>query len=667
MARLIEAAVLLTTLVSFGRLAASAEIRTGEPAVKLPIAVRLPILDAQDIAFRHLTVKDGLSHSIVNRIVQDDQGFMWFGAQAGLNRYDGYRFKVYKHDHTNPNSLSGAYIRALFKDSSGLIWIGVDKFLDKFDPVTETFTHYRTGSTVVHVSQDHTGILWISTSNGLVRLEPLTGHTVTYRHDPHDPSSLSSSDVWSSGEDSSGTLWIATTRGLDAFERSTGKVKIHVPLSQPSDIAFHEDRFGVLWVIYPYGNGLAVLNRKTNTLTPYLVYDREPPPTSVTGVAAIMEDRDGTLWFGTHRNGLLKLGPDRQKFIRYRNNQGDPVSLAQDTQLALFEDREGMIWVTASGSGIDQFARKPLPFERFQRKPGNPNSLDSTKVNGIYGDDQGILWVGTEGGLNRIDRKTGRHTLYRDGAQPNVVSIAGDESHYLWIGAYGSGLKRFDTTTEKFTVYLNNPRDPRSLSNNIVIRVFRDHAGTLWAATADGLNRFDPATNDFAIYKVDPGNPTSQNYVCITEDQQGFIWLGTQNSGLQRFNPATGKFTVYEHDPAIANSLSNNRVLSLRSDHAGTLWVGTQNGLNRFNPKTGSFTAFYEHDGLPDTSINAILENHNGDLWMSTARGLSKFNPSTKTFTNYSAADGLSGTNSAFSAPPLRAGPAKCSSGDQTE
>jgi signal transduction histidine kinase/ligand-binding sensor domain-containing protein len=637
MAQLIRAALLLTILIGFCRQAAQAEIRTAEPAIKLPL------IDARDIAFRHLTTKDGLSHSIVNRIVQDDQGFMWFGAQAGLNRYDGYRFRVYKHDHTNPNSLSGAYVRALFKDKSGLIWIGVDQFLDKFDPVTETFTHYRMRSTVVHISEDRSGILWISTSNGLVRFEPSTGHTITYRHNPADSSSLSSSDVWCSGEDSTGTFWVATTRGLDAFDRSSGKINNHVPINQPSDISFHEDRFGVLWVIYPYGSGLAVLNRKTNTLTPYLLYDDEPPSTAVAGVAAMLEDGDGTLWFGTHRNGLLKLGPNRQKFIRYRNNQSDPVSLAQDTQLALFEDREGLIWVTASGSGIDQFARNPLPFERFQHEPGNPNSLDMNKANGVYEDDRGIFWVGTESGLNRVDRKTGRYTFYRDGAQRNVVAITGDGSRYLWIGAYGSGLKRFDTTTGTFAVYLHNPDNSRSLSNNIVIRVFRDNAGTLWAATGDGLNRFNPATNDFTVYKVDPGNPSRQSYVCITEDQQGYLWLGTQNSGLQRFNPATGTFTVYEHDPAIATSLSNNRVLSLRSDHAGTLWVGTQNGLNRFDPKTRSFTAFYEREGLPDTSINAILENHNGDLWISTARGLSKFNPASKAFTNYSAADGLSG------------------------
>jgi ligand-binding sensor domain-containing protein len=165
----------------------------------LPAVLKLPIMNAHDIAFRHLTIADGLSQSIVNRIVQDDQGFMWFGAQGGLNRYDGYRFKVYKHDPAKQNSLSGIYVRALFKDRSGELWIGVDEFLDKFNPVTETFTHYRIGSTVVNLSQDRAGILWLSTSNGLERFDPVTGRRTAYRHDKDDAGSLSSSDVLSSG------------------------------------------------------------------------------------------------------------------------------------------------------------------------------------------------------------------------------------------------------------------------------------------------------------------------------------------------------------------------------------------------------------------------------------------------------------------------------------
>jgi ligand-binding sensor domain-containing protein/signal transduction histidine kinase len=605
--------------------------------------VKLPIIDAQDLAFRHLTIEDGLSHSIVKQIVQDDQGFLWFGTQGGLNRYDGYRFKVYKHDPKNPNGLSGIFIRSLFKDRAGMLWIGVDQFLDRFDPATEIFTHYPAGSTVVHISQDRAGILWLATNNGLDRLDPATGPIIKYQHDPNDPTSLSSNEVLSSGEDNAGTLWVATNLGLDAFDRRTGKVRTHVPLLQPSDVFFHEDRFGVFWIIYPNGSGLAVLDRKTNKLTRYQLYDREPPSTSAAGMATILEDRDGTLWFGTHGNGLLQLDPDRRRFIRYRNSPGDPISLAENSQLALFEDREGNVWVAVPGAGIDRFVKKPLRFERFRHEPSNPNSLDRAEVNGIYEDRQGILWIGTEGGLNRIDRKTGQHKLYRDAGQASVITITGDGLDNLWAGAYGSGLKHFDPRTGQFKAYRHDPADPHSLSNDIVTRVFIDHAGTLWAGTDDGLNRFDAVKRNFTVYKLDPQNPSRQSYLSIAEDPEGDLWLGCQYSGLQRFDPATGKFTVYQNNPAVPGSLSNNRVLSVYFDHSGTLWAGTQNGLDRFDPITQTFTAYYDRDGLPDSSVNAILEDGRGDLWLSTNKGLSKFSPATKTFKNYSAADGLSG------------------------
>jgi signal transduction histidine kinase/ligand-binding sensor domain-containing protein len=607
-----------------------------------PPILKLPIVNAQDIVFRHLTIADGLSHSIVKEIVQDDQGFLWFATHAGLNRYDGYRFKVYKQDPRNPDGLRGVFIRALFKDRSGKLWIGVDQFLDRFDPATEHFTHYETGSTVVHISQDRAGTFWVATSNGLIRFDPSTGRMASYTHKDGDSESLSSSDVCSSIEDSAGTLWVATTQGIDAFDRRTGKATAHIPIdTQPADVILHEDRFGVMWVIYPNGSGLSVLDRKTNTLTSYQLYENEPSHKVIAGIASILEDRDGAIWLGTHGNGLLKLGPERGAFVRYRNNQQDASSLAEGTQLSLFEDRDGMIWAGVLGSGVDVFARKPLPFERIRYERGNPNSLDRTHVNAIYEDNHGIVWIGTEGGINRIDRKSGRYTF--DRGQANVDTVVGDGERYLWTGAYGSGLRRLDTVTGNSKTYLHNSSDPHSLSNDVVVRLFFDHTGTLWAGTGDGLNRFDPRTESFTTYRLDPGNPASQSYVCIAEDQQGYLWLGTQNSGLQRFDPATGKFDVYQHDPAVSNSLSNNRVLSIHSDRSGVLWVGTQNGLDRFDRRTRSFTSLYERDGLPDASINAILENHKGDLWLSTNRGLSKFDPAAKTFTNYSAVDGLSG------------------------
>lgn len=218
-----------------------------------PRPVRLPVTDAKDIRFKRLSTEDGLSQTRVLQIVQDDQGFMWFGTQYGLNRYDGYTFKVFKHDSERENSLSGVYIHSLFKDRSGALWIGCDEFVDKFDPVTETFTHYRldtqdpTGRSVVHISQDGAGILWLATNRGLYRLDPATGAIAHHRHDPNDASSLSSNDIKSTGEDRTGTLWVANGNSLDAFDREAGKVTLRVPLHEPvRELSFHEDRFGVL-------------------------------------------------------------------------------------------------------------------------------------------------------------------------------------------------------------------------------------------------------------------------------------------------------------------------------------------------------------------------------------------------------------------------------------
>jgi ligand-binding sensor domain-containing protein len=145
-----------------------------------PRTITLPVVNGKGIRFTRLSTEDGLSQTKVSQIVQDDQGFMWFGSQYGLNRYDGYKFKVFKHEPGSTNSLSGVYIYSLFKDRSGTLWIGCDEFLDKFDPVTETFTHYRIdtadaqGETVpvTQISQDHMGMLWLSTLRGLFRFDP---------------------------------------------------------------------------------------------------------------------------------------------------------------------------------------------------------------------------------------------------------------------------------------------------------------------------------------------------------------------------------------------------------------------------------------------------------------------------------------------------------------
>jgi PAS domain S-box-containing protein len=615
-----------------------------------PRTIVLPVVDGKGIRFTRLSTDEGLSQTRVIQIVQDDQGFMWFGSQYGLNRYDGYTFRVFKHEPGRTNSLSGVYISSLFKDRSGALWVGCDEFLDKFDPVTETFTHYRIDTTgaqgetvpVTNISQDQTGSLWLSTSRGLYRFDPSTGRIIRYRHDPNNPLSLSSDQIRTTGEDREGTFWVGTSEGLDAFDRDTGKVTLHVPLHNLSETSFYEDRFGVFWILQTSGGGLAVFDRKTNTLTHYSFHKGHLADALMTGAMTMLEDREGTLWFGTFGDGLVKFDRQERKFIRYRNDPASPVSLGEDNVATLFQDREGNIWAGLHMMAPNRFSTRPPLFEKFKHEPGNPNSLSGTMVNGIYEDREGILWISAINALNRVDRKTGQYTSYRTaapGVSQRPTAIIEDRSGFLWVGSDNHGLTQFDPKTGLFRTFRHSPTDRFSLSSDRITGLFIDHAGTLWATTWNGLDHFDPATSHFTVH-----NP-AQIDITVKEDPQGALWIGVHSVGLERFDPATGFTAIYKHNANDPTSLSNDRVNSVHFDHSGTMWVGTQEGLDKFDSRTGKFKTYYEQDGLPGNAVSCILEDERGRLWMSTNNGLSVFDPSRQIFKNYSVADGLPGAD----------------------
>jgi len=611
------------------------------------VAIRLPVVDGTDIRFARLSTPDGLSQIKVSHILQDDQGFMWFATLYGLNRYDGREFKVFAHDPKDPNSLSGAAVigEALFKDRDGALWIGCDEILNKFDPATETFTRYRLPS-VSHISQDSAGILWLATRGaGLYSLDPVTGRTHQYLRDPDNPLSLSSNTVTCSGEDRAGRFWVATTGYLDEFDRQTGKVSRHILIPDVTyGFEFFEDRFGLFWIFHPSPNPLSVLDRQTNTLTHYLFPERKPPGTAVTRVTAMVEDRNGTLWIGTHGPGLLKFDREHMRFIRYRNDPEDPDSLPQNNVDAMMADQEGSIWVGLGSLGPVRFDTNPLPFTRLIRNP-NPHTK-SPFVGAIYEDREGSVWVGGPEALNLVDRKAGRFTAYRYGGPEtatDVVAIREDRAGNLWVGTYGHGLLRFDRRTGQFKAYRHNPTDPHSLSDDCVTRLLVDHDGTLWAGAQDGLNRFDATSGRFTAYKFDPQEKPF--YLEIVEDRFGALWLGTEFSGLRRLDPSTGHFTSYQHEMNRPETLSDDRVNSIHLGRSGVMWVGTQDGLDRFDPQAGRFTVYTKRDGLPGNAIGCILEDGHGDLWMSTNNGVARFNPQSNRFQNYTTADGLPGPN----------------------
>jgi two-component system sensor histidine kinase ChiS len=612
------------------------------------------------IRFDHISIQEGLSQSVVSAILQDSQGFMWFGTQDGLNRYDGYEFKIFKQDPENPQSLSSNFILAIFEDRDGILWIGTNGGgLNRFDRETEQFTAFfndpadadsLSSNFISEIFEDHEGVLWIGTiGGGLDQLDRETGRFIHYPNDPENPQSLVGNTVSAIYEDRENTLWVGTNPGgLNRFDREKNLFTIYQndpndPLSIGSNnvTSILEDRSGMLWV-GTNNAGISRFDREKGTFLTIQNNPQDPQSLSIDNVTAILEDRVGIIWIATNGGGLNQFERKTRSFIRYQYEPKNAQSLNNDQVFSLYEDQAGVLWIGTFGGGLNKFDPEKHKFILYQSDPENPNSLNSNQIWAFCEDREGVLWIGTNGsGLNRLDRETGEWSHYLNNPQNSrtlsdnwVQSIYEDREGNLWIGTAAGSLNRFDRETGMFSAYGNLPT---------ILTILEDRFGDLWVGSlGGGLNRFDRTTEQFSAYLTDNTDPStiSGNAVTIIyEDRDGEIWVGTYN-GLNRFDRETERFIRYQ-TTADPSSLVNNGVLSIHQDHNGTLWIGTSAGLDKFDPSTEGFTHYREKDGLPNEFIYGILEDDHGNLWLSTNKGLTKFNPEKGTFENFDVNDGL--------------------------
>ncbi|NOZ47092.1 MAG: histidine kinase, partial [Chlorobi bacterium] len=629
----------------------------------------------QALKFDHINTKLGLSHNTVHCILQDSYGFIWIGTEDGLNRFDGYEFKIFIHDNSDTLSISDNFIYSLYEDSDSQLWIGTNiGGLDKYDKRKEIFIHHKSikndvfsisDNRINTIIEDREGSLWIGTDNGLNKKERNSTKFIGYYKNPNK-SSINDNLIRTLFEDSRGIIWIGTNSGgLNKFDKKNNIFKhyVHKPdnpesISDNSVKTIAEGNNGILWV--GTKRGLNMFNVDKEVFINYLHNPNNKNSLSNSDVNQILPIQKGMVWVGT-TNGLSIFNQKTESFINYYHNASNQQSISNNVIFSMIKDESGLIWIGVAEGGINKYNSNSKAFSHYKNNPNNKNSIDYNVVRSFFEDEKGIIWIGTLHGLNSFNPKNQQIKHYNFAASLTTIYI--DRQKTMWLGTWQAGLYRIsfsvsknDFEWQKKKLFLKEPGNPQSISSNTIQDIYEDSAGKLWIGTEIGLNLFDRKTNTFRTFKYNAldSNSISDNRIqthCICEDNAHNLWVGTWN-GLNKleYNKNTYSFTRFLHNSIDSNSLSDNRVVSLYYDKSGILWIGTYGGgLNKMTAnyniklkkKQYSFISFSVKDGLPNNTIYGILKDNKNNLWLSTNNGLSKFNIPTNKFRNYYESDGL--------------------------
>lgn len=600
-------------------------------------------------------------------ILQDRDGFLWFGTDKGLARYVGYEFSLFsppqpeqdeslwpvsvfpmiedkngdiwfgtnghglfqfskkteefvqfKHDPENPASLCGDIVISLQEDKNRDLYIGTrTQGLCRYERENKKFTKISLGKNVetiwdLFIDSQHR--IWIGTQNhGLFQLDLDTQKIRNYRHDSEDPNSIGSNSIWSILEGKQGTFWVGTKNG-----------------------------------------GLNRLNKQSGEFISYIGSELGTNSLRYLTITSLWEDETGKIWIGTPGDGMRIFDQEDKTFVAYKNQPNNQDSLSDNHINAIYQDSSGIMWIATQRGGINKSLNNQVKFKHFKHNPLNPHSIRDSHIRSIYKDQSGFLWVGTSQGLDRIDEKNGLTTHFIHNPDDDTTISAGavqavieDDEGMIWVGMDQTGLNRFDPRIGNFAHFQKIKGSRNSLSHNRINVIHQDEKDKdiLWIGTQNGLNQFNKKTNHFTHYissSSDHSKLSSSNITTILQDHSMELWVGT-TWGLNRRDKKTGSFIRFTSESADSrnDTVLDNHITSLLEDKNGVIWIGTFGGISKYDRACDKWEYYTIREGLPGDIICGILEDDTGCLWVSSNRGLFKFDPKTESITNYSLHDGI--------------------------
>ena len=620
--------------------------------------------------FEQVSMEDGLSQVSINDIIQDSTGFLWFATLDGLNRYDGYTFKVFKPEANNPSSISSNRILSLYLDSYGIIWVGtLGGGLNEYNPLTETFTRYMhdpndehslSNNDVYDIVEDSDGVLWLATyGGGLNSFDRKTHKFTSYKHNPSNLNSIGSNQVRTINIDRFGNLWVGVNEGggLDKFDKHTG-IFTHVDFINHDIMKIKSDRHGDLWIGTYYG-GFGVMNPETHQ---YKVFENNPLDTmslSNNIVWTFYEDTiTNIMYVGTRGGGLNYFDVNTKEFLGFEKMHQHDYAISSNNILSILRDKSGILWIGSETAGLNKYNthRKKFsllhPSQDFKSLITSDNVMSILEIKNFSPEHDGHFLVGTRGaGLLYYDKDFNVIKTYQS---PNddknsinmITAIVQDPRGFFWLGTDGNGLFRFSLDKGILDHYEYVEDASNVLSNNAVTALCLDAKLRLWIGTyGGGLCKYEWEKSKFTKYDVNTSNFMRNVIWSVILDSQEIIWAGTNGRGIMRVDPETDAVEFFEPNQNIQNSLNSEIVYSLLETRNGTFWVGTGGaGICKFNRREKTFISYTKKShGLTNDMVLAMQEDRRGNVWISTCYGISRFAPFAETFTNYNESDGLQG------------------------
>lgn len=575
-----------------------------------------------ELLFTRYSVSDGLCSNTITAITQDEQGFMWFGTKAGLNRFDGYTFRSYQSG-TDSADFRDNYIRTIFHGEKENFLIGTENGIFDFDLKTERFSPFHPEITglISDLERDADGRLWVGTDHGLFSID--TAHSLTGPLFPEV-------GVCALLTGPEGKLWVATYgQGIMVLDPHTGDSQVYQqsgePGSLPNDfvLTLHMSMEGVIWAGTLTG-GLCYWDAATDR---FHSFQHQPGAPSISSniVRDIYQRRPGELILATEK-GLNFMDLSEESFRVYTSRIDDPASLSDNAVWTVYADKAGNIWCGTFFGGIN-YANINLNTFRHYYPTTAPYSLKGKAVSAFLEQGEGI-WVATEdAGLFFFEKSNGHfyHYPFEAGQEPlsydNLHALYQDQAGRLWIGTYTAGLDIYDPETGQVTNYRHDPDDPSSLSSNSIYTIFEDREGIIWIGSVEGFDRYLPEQGGFE--RIDTLGLDESVVYAPLEDRDGNLWVPTYDNGLFRRNRSTQQWENISLGSAI------EKVVSLCEDRNGRLWIGTD-GAGLFCYTDGKVTHVNENGRFPLRSIYYILEDPAGMLWLSSNQGILGYRPETE-------------------------------------